>query len=230
MIYFILYPLVSLGLLYLFSLYRSGLKNRDLLFTFLLSLLFAPLAGLVSALMRMEFIQYSTQSYFDLQLNNFLLYFFIVAPVEEMSKFFAFLLIALRLKKVEHSMDIILLGLASAIGFAAIENILYLQKFGMHATLPRLILGNMGHTAYSLFWSYPMAVILTEDAGPGLLGSGLILAILMHGLYNLLLSFSWTGVSLALLFSLILYYLLIRFLWLEKNRNRRQVKNTKRSR
>lgn len=150
---------------------------------------------------------------------SFILYFLVVGPVEELVKFLAALPVTLRRRDFVNSSGGMLLAVSVALGFAGGENILYLMAFGPDLTLPRLILGNLGHAGFSVFWGYAYGVILHEEAPGTLLPAGLVLAALLHGMYDYLLTFSMGGAILALSFSMVLYLFLFAFLRAERARN-----------
>jgi len=218
MIYPFLYLVSSLLFLLLFSKWKKNITFTSLLSAFGLGMLFAPLAGVLNTFLSSHYLL-PEASFFDMQLNKIILYFLIVSPVEEILKFFAMLLPGLRNSSLRTTSDSMILGVAAALGFAAIENIFYLLFYGVSATIPRLMLGNLGHAAYSSFWAYAAGAVLAEGAPVPLLAFSLILSMLLHGLYNLLLSFSIPGVIFAMMFSLLLYAFFIRFIAQEKKRN-----------
>ena len=173
-------------------------------------LIAGPPAGLLSHLIESNTL--AGQGVAGFYLRDFFLYFLIVGPVEEGFKFLAVFLVALRRADFKTSSDGILLAIAGALGFAGGENVVYLYAYGLENTLPRLILGNLGHAAYGVYWGYALAVTLHEDAPFSLVIYGLILASLLHGVYNYLLSFSIGGAMLAFTLSGILFWIMINFL------------------
>ena len=211
----LLYFIISLLWLFVFSFGRLALKNNTILKAFLLGMLFAPLAGMITYLTDISFL-IEKKEYPDL--SEFFQQFFLVAPLEELSKFFACFLSAHNKKDFSNSYDGMLLAISASLGFAGVENIAYLYAFGFELTLPRLILGNLGHAAYSIFWGYSLGVVMHEGAPFSTLGVGLLLASLLHGAYNFFLNFSLLGASVSLLISLGLIFFLIRFLRSEKKR------------
>lgn len=217
--YSLIYLSISILFLIIISYWKGGLKASTIFSAFCFGILIAPVAGGVSILFKNTFIP-NEQNISDFHLNHFFLYFLIIGPIEELSKFLAAFITILKKKDFVSSSDGLIIGISSALGFACIENILYLFSFGLNPTLPRLILGNLGHAAYSIFWGYSMGVVFNENASFSLLIISLIMASVLHGMYNFLLSFSFLGAITAIFFSFILYFLMFLFLGTEKARNK----------
>ncbi|MCB1307603.1 MAG: PrsW family intramembrane metalloprotease [Leptospiraceae bacterium] len=211
--YVCLYVAVSVFWLLLFSGYRRHLKPGTIWRVFLIGLLAGPPAGLLSA-----WLQSLLDIPSDALLQKFLLYFFIVGPVEELAKFAAVFLAAIKRLDFRSSSDGIVLAVTAALGFAMGENVLYLLSFGLEATLPRLILGNLGHAAYALCWGYGLGVVFHEDAPFSILLGGLGLATILHGTYNFLITWNAISAIVALLLSGVLFLLLF---WLTHTESRR---------
>ncbi len=182
-------------------------------------MLAAPLAGfLVHFLVKSFLMEKTTGSY----LSEMVVQFLFTGPIEEGSKFMAVFLVAHKKRDFKNSYDGILLAVFASLGFAGVENLLYLYAFGVENTLPRLILGNLGHACFSVLWGYALAVTLHENAPFSILILALLSSAILHGGYNYFLGFHLWGAAVALF---ILFCLLIFFYTLmivEKNRNRDQ--------
>lgn len=215
LIYAAVYFAVSVLWVFLFSRMGGGVTPGTLWRTFLFGLMSGPVAGVLShSIQRATLPAASSGDH----LNEFFLYFLVVGPVEEGLKFLAVVLAALRRTDFRSSVDGILLGIAAALGFAGGENVLYLFAFGLSDTLPRLILGNLGHAAYSVFWGYALGVVMHENAPFSLILTGLAIASLAHGAYNFLLTRSFLGAMIAFALSAALFWFLFVFFRSEANR------------
>ena len=135
--------------------------------------------------------------------------------LQEFSKFVVAIIITLKTNMVKRYVDGMLLAVVVAIGFAAGENVLYLIKFGPELTWLRLILGNLGHAAYAVFWGYVIGVVFTQAAPGSLLLIGLALSSFLHGVYDYFLTFNLTGLIIALAFSLMMFVFLFWFIRFE---------------
>ena len=211
----LLYLIISLAWLFIFSSKSLSLKRNTILKAFFAGLVFAPIAGAITHLLDLTFL---FEKKVGAGISEFFLQFFLVGPVEEFSKFFACFIAAHKKQDFSNSYDGILLAISAAIGFAGVENVLYLYAFGLELTLPRLVLGNLGHATYSMFWGYSLGVVMHEGAPFSTLRVGLLLASLLHGAYNYFLNFSLVGAFISLLISLGLIFFLIQFLRSEKKR------------
>jgi RsiW-degrading membrane proteinase PrsW (M82 family) len=167
--------------------------------TFLLGVLFANFAAVVNSL---------TQSLFTLvpAVGMILFFYLIVAPVEEAVKLLAVRLHAYRQDTFDAVVDGAVYGAMAGLGFATIENALYVSRgyleasgagvggtgageatiFGMVAgTAAVRALAGPGHVIYSAFAGYylGLAKFNEENWGP-IVVKGLLIATLIHATYN----------------------------------------------
>lgn len=220
MIYYsLIYFFCSVVWIFIFRIINKKLRILTVFITFGAGSVAAVIAGYTSYFLKSTLLSGPQNDQLFI-LSNFFLYFFIVGPVEEISKFLAVLFTSLYRKEFTTSSDGIILAISASLGFAAIENVLYLWTFGLEFTIPRLILSNLGHAAYSVFWGYSLAVVLNEGAPNHLLIIGLLIASILHGAYNYFLTLSLLGAIIALLFSLILFVFMFKFLRIETKRNK----------
>ena len=140
----------------------------------------------------------------------------IVAPVlEELAKFWVVERTVFRTHVFDEPVDGIVYAAAAGLGFATLENILYIsaaldQSFilALGTALVRGAVSVPAHVLFSIMWGYPLGVSQQGPAGRDdpLVLWGLILAIAAHALFNLLLV-SGTGL-------LFLFLLLVPLLWI----------------
>lgn len=162
-------------------------------------------------------LQYWAQAHFT---GNLML--LIWATGEELLKFAAAWLIALRGKVVDEPIDAIVYMVTAALGFAALENTLFLVgPLTGGDTLTGLITGNVRFVGATLLHTLASATIgislaisfyKSKSARRWYLFSGVILAILLHALFNVLILkeggtmtfpvflLVWVGVIAVLLF------------------------------
>jgi len=144
----------------------------------------------------------------------------IVAPiVEECGKYFVVTRYVYTTSEFNEPVDGIMYAVAAALGFATIENILYVFSipltelptlFGV--VIGRAVLSVPGHALHSSNWGYSLGIAkfgLPRDA-PKII-TGLAVAIMFHGLFNFLLM-SFLGIALLLL-------IVIPFQWRLVQRN-----------
>jgi RsiW-degrading membrane proteinase PrsW (M82 family) len=132
-----------------------------------------------------------------------------VPVIEELAKFSMVVLFVYRNAEFNEPMDGIVYATATALGFATLENVLYalplesLSSLFITGTF-RAVLSVPGHALFAVFWGYALGIAKFRPPGKkaGIVAAGLILAIAVHGFFNLLLDLSYPG--LAVLFLLIL--------------------------
>jgi RsiW-degrading membrane proteinase PrsW (M82 family) len=117
-----------------------------------------------------------------------------VALVEELSKYFAVRIGALRSPEMDEPMDVILYMIIAALGFATIENIFlfiapeifsytFLETF--YLAIFRFISATFLHALCSGTIGFFMALSFWETKRKNfLMAAGFTLAVLLHGLYN----------------------------------------------
>jgi len=144
----------------------------------------------------------------------------IVAPiVEECGKYFVVTRYVYTTSEFNEPVDGIMYAVAAALGFATIENILYVFSIPLTelptlfaVVIGRAVLSVPGHALDSSIWGYSLGIAkfgLPRDA-PKII-TGLAVAIVFHGLFNFLLM-SFLGIALLLL-------IVIPFLWRLVRRN-----------
>ncbi|MCE5338231.1 MAG: PrsW family intramembrane metalloprotease [Methanomicrobiaceae archaeon] len=149
----------------------------------------------------------------------------IIAPiVEEYGKFAVVRRFAYRDAEFDEPMDGIVYAASAALGLASLENVLYV--FAAYVTSPSLALGTIvvralfsvpGHALFSSVWGYALgrAKFTTAERRPGIILRGLILAMVLHSIFNLLL-FSADIVAYAMV---VFILVLTPGLWILANRN-----------
>jgi len=175
--------------------YASDVTNEPLsllLGTFLLSVVTATFAAVLNSF---------TQGFFSgLGVVGFVAFFFLfVGPVEETVKLLAVRLYAYRDERFDAVLDGAVYGAMAGLGFAFIENVLYIQRglmgtdagaglalavAGTEITLTRALAGP-GHVIYSAFAGYylGLAKFNPADRGPIVI-KGLLIAAAIHATYN----------------------------------------------
>lgn len=111
----------------------------------------------------------------------------VVAPVEEIAKFLVVWLFVYRSPEFNEPFDGIVYCVMASMGFATIENIAYVFDGGMHVGIERAFFSVPGHAAYAVIMGYYMGRAKFDTAGRSriLLATGLVLAIVTHGLFDL---------------------------------------------
>ena len=150
----------------------------------------------------------------DTLAHVFSYYFLVVACVEEGTKY---LLMGIRTwhdPAFNYRFDGIVYSVFVSLGFAAMENILYVAHYGISVVITRAILSIPGHMAFSvLFGLFYGRAKLASDRGNAvgagiLIAIGYLLAALLHGIYDTCASISSTKSSLVFLAVIVVIYLL----------------------
>jgi RsiW-degrading membrane proteinase PrsW (M82 family) len=179
----------------------TGQSLRLLVGTFVLGFLFAGFAGILNAAAASWFLPTAFELGLDLDLAIAAFFVLFVAPIEECVKLLAVWLYAYRKPAFNAVIVGAVFGAMAGLGFATIENALYITRYtdsaaGFSATLAsgtsiatQRALAGPGHVIYSAFAGYylGLAKFNREYAGPIVL-KGLLAAILIHGWYNVLVS------------------------------------------
>jgi len=114
--------------------------------------------------------------------------FGLAAGVEEACKISAVFVVVWKSRWFDERMDGVVYGARAGLGFALVENCLYIWKAAIdgHAIgvwIIRALLAVPGHAIWSGMMGYFAARRRFDHAGPGLVG-GYLLAVSMHGLYD----------------------------------------------
>ena len=108
-----------------------------------------------------------------------------IGIIEELAKMIPFLLVILRFKEFNEPIDGIIYGSFIALGFAAVENIYYLQFLTGIEAYARGFAGPVVHIVFASIWSYYIgrAYILEKSMLSPILASLAATAVL-HGIYD----------------------------------------------
>jgi RsiW-degrading membrane proteinase PrsW (M82 family) len=138
-------------------------------------------------------------------LSRILVLVLIVGPIEELLKLMVVYFFAYRRPEFDEPLDGVVYSAAAALGFAAVENIIYLAENDPRLVLLRGPLSNPGHVLFSSLWGLALSRAkalpnLTRERFP-IIARGWIFAALLHSLFDTLLVFSsrWSIAFFALL-------------------------------
>ncbi len=112
--------------------------------------------------------------------------FLVTALGEEFAKLAAFALGALWLSEWDEPMDGIVYGTAAALGFASLENAVYVATSeSASIVLVRAFTANLGHVAFTAGMGFFVGLGKLRGRAPLFWTIGLAFAVLFHGLYDL---------------------------------------------
>ncbi|GGA61137.1 glutamic-type intramembrane protease PrsW [Ornithinibacillus halotolerans] len=132
------------------------------------------------------FIQYAFIS--DEIGNAFVQSFFVVAFLEEFFKWFIFMYVIYQHTEFDAHYDGIVYAVAISLGFATVENILYLFVNGIEYALSRAIFPVSSHALFGVIMGYYFGKAkMNANHRIRSIVLALILPIVLHGIYNFIL-------------------------------------------
>lgn len=120
------------------------------------------------------------------QLNDFAYCVIAIGMVEEFVKLIPLLLIMRMKNVVNEPYDYLLYAAISALGFAFIENAMYIERSSLFSVNGRALMASVAHMTFSSVIGYAYMIASCRRPGSGwyyILG-GFLLASLMHGFYD----------------------------------------------
>jgi RsiW-degrading membrane proteinase PrsW (M82 family) len=166
----------------------SGEPLDLLIVTFVLAVLFAGFAGVLNSVGGgLQAIDFGVTG---IGIGSILFFYLVVGPIEETVKLLAVRLHAYRSSRFDSVVDGAVYGAVAGLGFASIENALYITRFmtgdgGAFSIAFVRALAGPGHVVYSGIAGYylGLAKFNGENAGP-IVVKGLLIAAFVHGTYN----------------------------------------------
>lgn len=144
--------------------------------------------------------------------------FLVVGPVEELAKLLAVRLYAYRRPEFDEPLDGVIYSTTAALGFAAVENVIYLAQTSALLVLLRGPVSNPGHALFSSLWGLSLS---RAKVAPNIahrrfwiIARGWLVASALHGLFDtLLLASERLGVA---LFYVLVGAMIALFFWVRK--------------
>jgi RsiW-degrading membrane proteinase PrsW (M82 family) len=108
-----------------------------------------------------------------------------IGPIEEFAKLLPFVLVVIRFEEFDEPIDGIIYASFIALGYAAVENILYLQFLTPVEAVARGFASPVVHILFASIWGFTIgcAYLRGESLSIGIL-KGFLLAAIIHGLYD----------------------------------------------
>ena len=145
--------------------------------------------------------------------------FFVAAIPEELAKFIILYWIVWKNKFFDEHYDGIVLAVFVSMGFAFIENILYVFENGMQTAILRAIFSIPGHGLFAISMGYFFSLAKHENKSSlkKYLLLSIIIPALLHGTYDFLLMYAsnlenCTDATVGLIF--ILFFVFFIFMWI----------------
>ena len=136
----------------------------------------------------------------------------VVGPVEEVSKFLAVRLHATRSLYFEEPTDGLVYSTAASLGFASLENVLYILRFGPAVMIGRAPLSTVAHVLFASFWGSQLGRNTQTDTRRwSNIWIGLAAAAILHGLFNVAVTVA--PLSGLLIAPIAVWWIVRRFKW-----------------
>jgi len=129
-------------------------------------------------------------------LPEFLIVVMVAPVVEELGKYLVVRKTVYESGEFDEPVDGIIYAAAAGLGFATLENVVYVFSaldtslvLALQTGLVRALLSVPGHVLFSAMWGYSLgkARFISEEKRPVVIALGLIFAMASHALFNLLL-------------------------------------------
>ena len=184
-----LIPVVGL----LLFIYFNDKKEKEPI-SLLIALFFAGMGTVITAFIAETIGQTIVELIFIVQLNNYMLSSIMVAvlvvgPAEELGKFLVLRLITWKNRNFNYSYDAIVYSVFVSLGFAALENVLYVFINGTDVALMRMFTAVPGHACFAVFMGYFYSkakyASLTKSRKCALhIMLSMLIPIVLHGIYD----------------------------------------------
>ena len=180
--------------------------KKLLFYSFLLG---AILSVIISTLLYSFFDHFLTNADELSLYDQFIKAFFVVALIEEFSKYIIVRFYAQPKKAFNEPFDGIVYSVMVSMGFAAIENLFYVLEGGMNVAVIRSLTAVPAHATFAILMGYYMGIAKFSNHKRAYNLFGLLLAIISHGTYDFFLFIDfipgiYIGAFLSLLIGLIL--------------------------
>jgi len=138
-----------------------------------------------------------------------------IGLIEELAKMLPFLLVVLRFRDFDEPLDGIVYASFLALGFATVENVIYLAALTPAEAVARGFAGPAVHIVFASLWGYRIGyTLLTGGNVIRAALAWLAVAALLHGAYDfVVLGYSGTGLVFAALLVLTLWLWRLRVVW-----------------
>jgi protease PrsW len=144
-------------------------------------------------------------------LLTFVYFVFGVALVEETLKLLAVRVYAYRSAEFNEPMDGLVLGVAAALGFATVENILYVLKGGFITAIVRALISVPSHALYGAIIGYFLGEAKFKRK-PYLALEGLAIAVIFHATFDTVSTVfaNLLGIAALAVFTAVIYFGVVR--------------------
>jgi RsiW-degrading membrane proteinase PrsW (M82 family) len=108
-----------------------------------------------------------------------------IGPIEELAKMLPFIIVVLRFPEFDEPLDGIVYASFIALGYAAVENLLYLEYLTPVEAAARGFAGPVIHMLFASIWGFTIGCAhLRGEPLLGGIGRGFVIAAGLHGIYD----------------------------------------------
>lgn len=167
--------------------YLKDKYNKEPLKHLFISFILGALSTIPAIIIETSFEAFYPQSTLDV-VNTLIWAFIIVAGTEELCKFVMLKYYAFKQKDFDEPFDGIIYGVMVSLGFAALENILYVFEGGASVAIVRMFTAVPAHASFGVIMGYYFG-LAWQDKENALQHKlrGLVAAVVLHGIYDFFL-------------------------------------------
>ena len=154
----------------------------------------------------------------------FLVSFGIIAVIEEVSKYIVITIMCFKNKFFRNPYDALMYAVCISLGFAFIENIMYINNFGIGVAISRAIFSIPAHASFGIIMGYYLGVSKlckenSNDSYSALMRyCAFFIPFIFHGFYDYLLNFNTESIYIIFLVYVIIMYVFVIFLLFRLNK------------
>lgn len=175
---------IAPGLAICLFIFHRDVYNREPKLNLFVSFGLGAIAVLPAALIELSLIGYTNQSIAGVAITAFL----VVALTEEFVKFLVLRFYAYPKKSFDEPLDGIVYGVMTSMGFATVENILYVQEYGIQTGIMRMFVSVPAHASFGVLMGYFVGKAKFDTPrSKQLAATGLFWAVLFHGIFDFFL-------------------------------------------
>lgn len=135
--------------------------------------------------------------------------FVVAGTTEELFKFLALYLLIWNSPSFNEKFDGIVYAVFVSLGFAGVENVLYVLDGGMQTALTRAITAVPAHAIFGITMGYYLGIAhMYKELRGKYLGRALLIPIILHGIYDFILM-----VEIGYLLLLFVPYVIVLYIW-----------------
>ncbi len=131
--------------------------------------------------------------------------FLLIGPIEEFFKLAAVWISIYRSSDFREPIDGLVYSATAALGFASVENTIYMGMLGPAIVVPRAVFATPAHVMFAAMWGYSMGLARFQREGELLtITKGFLVAACLHGFYNFLVA-AYPGTAMLYLIPLMAF-------------------------